>query len=82
MATIGLVQQPKDRDRIGRAHEYFAIGDHRRDVLVAGAELIAIGRRLIAVVQLMREIGRIISVQHGRSRILVSPHNGVGRSVG
>ena len=59
-------QQPEDGYAVLRAHEHLAVGDRRGDVLVTGAELIAAVCRLRAVVELVREITRLVRVQHRR----------------
>ena len=55
-------QQPKDGYAVLRADEHLAVGDRRGDVLVAGAELIATVCRLGAVLELVREITRLVRV--------------------
>src|SRR6267378_4174944 len=40
--TRRLLQQPEYRDAVLGSHEYLAVGNGRRDELVAGAELIAV----------------------------------------
>src|SRR5256885_2229167 len=71
------VQQPEYRDAALRPHEHLAVGDGRRDELVAGAELIAAVGGLRAVVQLMAEVAGVECVQHRRVAVLVPPDDAV-----
>ena len=59
-----LLQQPEYRDAVLGPHEHLAIGNGRRDELVAGAKLVAVVGGLGTVIELVREIGGVVGVQH------------------
>src|SRR5258706_10764817 len=75
------MQQAENGDAGGGADEPLAVGKRRRDEFVASAEMISIACRLVAVVELVREIRGVIGVQHRRVGILMRPNDGVGRAV-
>ena len=59
------------------------VRDHRGDEFVSRAKLIPPARRLVAVVQLMPKIGRIVSMQNGGAAIFCNlTRRGIGVSCG
>src|SRR6185437_6047940 len=77
------LEQPEHGDTVGGADEDLAVGDHRRDELVAIAEAVAATAGLGAVVVLLTQVGRVVGVQYGGTagRTLQSPENGIGASL-
>jgi hypothetical protein len=79
--TQALRQQPKYAHAVGCSDIHFAIHNHGGDELVAGSELIATGRGLVAVVQLVKVSG-IVGVQNSRGAVFRRPHDGIAGAVG
>ena len=69
------LSQAVDRDPIGRPHIHPAIRNCRGDEFIARADLVLNKRRLIAVVEFLGKIGRIVSVQGGGKAIFHRPHD-------
>src|SRR5579862_2202609 len=76
------LQQAENGDAGLCADEHLAVGDGRGDELVAGSELVAAIRGLRAVVELVRQVAGIVSMQHRRAGVLVSPYDAVGGAIG
>jgi hypothetical protein len=55
-------EQPEDRGAVLRSDEHLAIRDSRCNEFVARSELVAVGGRLIAVVQLRHQVVGIVGV--------------------
>src|ERR1700752_2386106 len=75
-------EHPEHRHAVGSTDEYLAVGDRRRDELVAGADGVTPAGGLRAVVELGGEIARIVRMQDRRSAVLVRPDDAVGVAVG
>src|ERR1700721_2016584 len=75
------MQQPKYGNAAGGRHQYLAIGDNRNNELVSRADLITAAGRLIAVIELFRQVGRGVCVQHRGRGVLVRPGDAVGGTV-
>src|SRR5271157_3337453 len=73
--------RPENRYAGLRSYVYSAVRDHGRDELVPRAELIT-RSLLIAVVQLLRQVERVVGVQHGGRGILDRPKYAVLRKIG
>jgi hypothetical protein len=64
---MGRRQKAEDGDAGGRSDVDVPIHFHGRDEFVADTEAVTAVRRLVAVVEFMRKVGRIVSVQHARA---------------
>ena len=74
-------QQAKDSHAVSCSHIDFSIRDHGRDELIVG-EGVAIVCRLRAVVQLVSEVCRVISVENAVSAaVLDDPDDSTRRAV-
>src|SRR5580692_11520258 len=80
-SALVSMQQAEHGDTVGRAHDHLAVGNGRRDEFIAAPELIPISGGLIAVVDLVLEIGGVKGVQHRRAGVLVRPDDGGGGPV-
>lgn len=81
-ATAASLQQAKHSYARLRADVNLAVDDHRGDVFISWAEVIPAARRLVAVVQLFRQIGCVIRIQNCRIAVVDSPENSTRRAVG
>ncbi len=72
-----LVQEAKDSHAVGRSDVHLPIGNHGRNELIVG-KMVATVRRLIAVVQLGRDVGCVVGMQDpGAILVLNRPHDAI-----
>src|SRR6185312_15246588 len=78
----GLLSLAEYRHAVGRADEDHAVGYRRCDELVAGAEVVATAGGLRTVVKLMRQVRRVVGVQHRGATVRDCPDDSIGSAVG
>src|SRR5208282_1908340 len=76
-----LLQQSKLRHACLRANEDFAVHNHGSNEFISWTELVT-RSSLVAVVQLIRQIGGVVGMQHRRIAVLNRPYNPVGGPIG
>src|SRR5271156_3793731 len=78
---LSLVQQAKDSNAVRRPHIYLSIGNHGWNKFIIG-KMVAVIRRLVTVVQLGRQVRRVVGVQSPRAPLIFDgPHDPILRSV-
>jgi hypothetical protein len=80
LTVMCLRQQTEYGDAVGSPHIDAPVRDHGRDEFIARKVVATVGS-LVRVIQLISEIGCVVSVQHGGSAIFDDPDDPSGGKV-
>ena len=75
------LQQPENSHAVRRSNVDLSMSNHRSDELFAFTKIISPRRCLVAVVEFMSQMVRVIRVQDRRFRIFGGPNNAISRPV-